>query len=66
MRVVEHDVLPFVYGHVEVGNPADGVADDVQVAATMVVRLASEERAVDVAQVVEYSAAAAVSILLQN
>ncbi len=58
--VVEHDVLPPVDVDVEAGHPGDGAADDVQVAAAVVVGLAREEGAVDVAHVVVDRPAAAV------
>ncbi len=60
VRLVEHDVLPVVDGHVEAGHPVDGRADDVQVAPAQVQRLAREERAVQVAHVVVHRTAAAV------
>ncbi len=36
MKVVDDDVVPFVDGDAQVGDPLDRVADDVKVVATMI------------------------------
>ena len=53
MRVIEYDVLALVDTDVESGHPSDGGADDLQVVPAVVLGLAREEGAVDVAHVVE-------------
>ena len=61
MLLVKNNVLPLVDADVEVGHPADGPADDVQVVPSVVVAPLGEEGAVDVAQVVVDGAPAAVA-----
>ena len=61
MLLVKNNVLPLVDADVEVGHPADGPADDVQVVPAVVVAPLGEEGAVDVAQVVVDRSAAAVA-----
>ncbi len=36
MKVVDDDVVPFVDGYAQIGDPLDRVADDVKVIATMI------------------------------
>ena len=59
---VEHDVLALVDAHVERGGAAQGRANEVEVAAALVLRPLREEGAVDVAQVVVHGTAAAVPV----
>lgn len=60
MCIIQDDVLALIHGHVELGEPPDGVTDDVQVVSALVLRPAGEERAVDVAQVVVHGSSTAV------
>ena len=52
MRAIKHDVLTLIDAHVERGVAAQGRADEVEVAAALVLRPLREEGAIDVAVIV--------------